>query len=278
MPTVSGPSPTQEQIHAWVDQRLSPEEHAAVEALLAAQPHLHGEARQWRAQAQALRALYPEDRGAPVPDHLEDSLRQLALRQQRHTLWARWGGMAASVALAFAGGWYMRPPLSGAAMAAGTSSPHTFIQQASVAYAVYAPEVRHPVEVTSAEQAHLVQWLSKRLGRTLRVPDLSAEGYTLMGGRLLPGDSGARAQFMFQDAADHRITLYLGGVSTPTAQPSGHDTAFQFSSQGKNSSFYWVDQGFGYALTGVLDRAALMQLSELVFAQISAADTVTQPK
>ncbi|MGJ7541522.1 hypothetical protein [Variovorax sp. LT1R16] len=27
------------------------------------------------------------------------------------------------------------------------------------------------------------------------MPDLSAEGYTLVGGRLLPGDTGARAQF-----------------------------------------------------------------------------------
>ena len=50
---------------------------------------------------------------------------------------------------------------------------------ALVAYAVYAPEVRHPVEVAATQQEHLVQWLSKRLGRPLKVPDLTfhdAEG------------------------------------------------------------------------------------------------------
>ncbi len=53
------------------------------------------------------------------------------------------------------------------------------------------PEVRHPVEVTAAQQDHLVQWLSKRVGRPLKVPVLAAEGYELVGGRLLSGDGGA---------------------------------------------------------------------------------------
>ena len=44
-----------------------------------------------------------------------------------------------------------------------------------------------------------MQWLSRRLGKPLKVPVLAAQGYELMGGRLLPGDNGARAQFMFQN-------------------------------------------------------------------------------
>jgi anti-sigma factor RsiW len=278
MSTESPPSPTQEQIHAWVDQRLPPEEHARVEALLATQPRTNAQARQWRMQAEALRALYPLDVASPVPHHLEESVHRLAQRQHRHTLWTRWGGLAASVLLAFAGGWYGRPPLTGALMAANPPSAHAFVQQASMAYTIYTPEVRHPVEVTGAEQAHLVQWLSKRLGRPLHVPDLSAQGYALMGGRLLPGDTGARAQFMFQNSAANRITLYVGGVTAPTAIASSQDTSFQFSAQGKNLSFYWVDHGFGYALTGALDRATLMQLSEAVFTQISAPEATTQSK
>jgi anti-sigma factor RsiW len=38
--------------------------------------------------------------------------------------------------------------------------PARFVRQAAVAYAVYQPEQRHPVEVAADQQEHLVQWLS----------------------------------------------------------------------------------------------------------------------
>src|SRR5690349_19913814 len=89
-------------------------------------------------------------------------------------------------------------------------------QEAAVAHFVFQPEVRHPVEVAAAQQDHLVQWLSKRQGRPLKVPVLSAQGNELVGVCLLPGDEGARAQFMYQNASGQRITLYLGAVQPGT--------------------------------------------------------------
>ena len=44
--------------------------------------------------------------------------------------------------------------------------------------------VRHPVEVAAAQQEHLGQWLSKHLGRPLKAPDFSTQGYELVGERL----------------------------------------------------------------------------------------------
>lgn len=75
-------------------------------------------------------------------------------------------------------------------------------RRAALAHAVYAPEVRHPVEVAAVEKAHLAAWLSKRLEAEVRAPDLGGAGFALLGGRLLPGEalSGAAslpaAQFM----------------------------------------------------------------------------------
>ena len=63
-------------------------------------------------------------------------------------------------------------------------------------------------------------WLSKRLGTPSSVPHLSETGYELVGGRLLPGNSGPAAQFMYQDARGQRLTLYVrtdGGGSRETA-------------------------------------------------------------
>ena len=145
-----------------------------------------------------------------------------------------------------------------------------------MAHLVYAPEVRHPVEVTAAQQEHLVQWLSKRLERPLKLPNLAAQGFELVGGRLLPGDQGARAQFMFQHASGERVTLYLGAVQ-PAADAAGvaggrpdpRETAFSFSSDGPVPGFYWVDQGFGYALAGKLSRERLMALAQEIHRQLA---------
>jgi anti-sigma factor RsiW len=115
-----------------------------------------------------------------------------------------------------------------------------------------------------------VQWLSKRLGKPLKVPDLTAQGFELIGGRLLPGDTGARAQFMFQNAAGGRVTLYLGTLEAPekTGALSSKETAFRYEPQAGVPSFYWVDQGFGYALAGQLPRDALMKLAQAVYKQL----------
>lgn len=87
-----------------------------------------------------------------------------------------------------------------------------------------------------------------------------------MGGRLLPGDTGARAQFMYQNAAGERVTLYLGALAA--GQPGATDTAFRFDPDGPVPCFYWTDGGFGYALSGALPRAALLGLATAVHPQL----------
>ena len=46
------------------------------------------------------------------------------------------------------------------------------------------------------------------------------------------------------------------------------ETAFRFANEGGVASFYWVDQGFGYALSGKLPRQALLVLAEAVYKQL----------
>ncbi len=177
--------------------------------------------------------------------------------------------MAAGVALAFGLGWFMHGQLQGpssGALLARQQPVREFVHQAALAHAVYAPEVRHPVEVGSAQEEHLVQWLSKRLGRPLKLPHLNEQGYELVGGRLLPGDEGARAQFMYQNARGERVTLYLG--STPDNVGGQGSTEFRYSIDGPVPGFYWVDEGFAYALSGTLTRQQLLQLAQAVYHQL----------
>lgn len=260
--------PGEAELHAYVDGRLPAGRRAAVEARLAADADAAQRVRAWAQQREALRGLHAEVLEEPVPEHLLQAARQLHARSARQAQWQRWGGMAASVLVAFTLGWagHVQWQASGFA-GPGPRTVLTFAHQAAVAHAVYMPEVRHPVEVDAAQQQHLVQWLSKRLNRPLKVPNLGATGYELVGGRLLPGDGGARAQFMYQNAAGERVTLYVGAVEGAKARGM-EQTAFRFASEGGIATFYWVDQGFGYALSGKLPRQGLLQLAELVYKQL----------
>jgi len=133
---------------------------------------------------------------------------------------------------------------------------------AIAAYRTFAVEVRHPVEVDAGQEAHLVQWLSKRLGRQLVVPDLASAGFRLMGGRLLPAEDGPAAQFMYENGTGERLTLYLRtGV--------GDETAFRYHEDGGIGAFYWSDEGFGYAIAAKADRDLLLRVAELVYRQTS---------
>ena len=64
-------------------------------------------------------------------------------------------------------------------------------------YDTFSVEARHPAEVLAEEGGHLVQWHSTRLQRPLTAPDLTARGFRLMGGRVLPTANAPAAQLMY---------------------------------------------------------------------------------
>lgn len=252
-------------LHALVDGQLPPARAQGLRNRLDA-----ADARrlaQWEAQRTSLRGLHAGMEEEPLPEPLLTTATRLQALQDRQTRIWHLGGMAASVLLAFALGWTLHgqwhPPPP--AMAASVANAQRFAQQAAVAHAVYQPEQRHPVEVAAAQQEHLVQWLSKRLGRPLTLPVLTPQGFELVGGRLLPGESGARAQFMYQNPAGQRITLYLGALDGADAAAG---TAFHLHTSGPVPAFYWLDEGFGYALSGPLERNALLALATAVHQQL----------
>lgn len=170
-----------------------------------------------------------------------------------------------------AAGWILRGADNGAelaaspaAAAAGHLLPAAALpRQAAIAHAVYAPEVKHPVEVGADQQQHLVAWLSKRLGKPLRPPQLAGQGYELVGGRLLPGDSGPVAQFMYSDASGQRLTLYVS-----PGREGNRDTGFRFAQEGEVGVFYWIDGSFGYALSATVGKGELSQIAHAVYEQL----------
>lgn len=138
-------------------------------------------------------------------------------------------------------------------------------QRAALAHAIYAPEVRHPVEVRADEKAHLTAWLSKRLEADVRPPELDTEGFALLGGRLLPGEALSpralpAAQFMYESASGRRITLYVRNAGQDERRFQPH-----YARVGGVGVFRWIDGRLACALaSGDIGRGELSRLVESV--------------
>ena len=243
---------SENDLHAYADGQLDEARRLQVQSGLAHDAEGAENVRVWREQNQALRALYNPILNEPVPQRL------LAARAQK-SRWPYYALAAGAMGLSFGLGWMVRSH-----QADRLVDMAALPRRAAVAYAVYAPEVRHPVEVGAEQQDHLVKWLSKRLGHELKVPLLTQQGFDLVGGRLLPGGKGPVAQFMYQDSKGQRITLY---VSRRDEEPQ--DTAFRFSQEDKVAVFYWIDGKLGYALSAEMDRARLLAVASVVYRQLN---------
>ncbi|MCC8401560.1 anti-sigma factor [Paraburkholderia sp. MMS20-SJTN17] len=268
-------------LSAYVDGELPDAQRAAVETQLGQHPQAAARVAAWRAQKAALRALCGAPRGeagqAQAAQHTHDQ-RQAAEPGGRHHAasppaaaqepafiivrrsrpwWQRVGlaacWLAAGAGLALALG-PLAPRLTGGAWSGFGAQPAGFAQRADIAYAVYSPERRHPVEVAASEEAHLITWLSKRLNRPLSLPSLQEYGYSLVGGRLLPGEAGPAAQFMYENQAGARLTLYVTGVTRD-------ETAFRLLRDGERRTFYWISDGLGYALSGAIAEGKLREIA-----------------
>ena len=80
---------------------------------------------------------------------------------------------------------------------------------------------------------------------------------------LLPGERGPVAQFMYQDQAGRRLTLYV------KTDGDNRDTAFRYAQEGKVGVFYWLDGQLGYALSGEMPRAELLAVAEAAYRQLN---------
>ena len=242
------------ELHAYVDGLLPAARRVEVEAYLAAHADDALRAREWREQNQALRDLYDPVLAEPLPARVRQ---RVLLSRVRPAL--RYVAVMGWLALGGVGGWYLHDYNT-----ASTADTIAFAHRAAIAHIVYSPEVRHPVEVGADQEAHLVAWLSKRLGGSVKVPHLATLGYQLVGGRLLPGNQGPVAQFMFQEGNGQRLTLYVR-----IGAGDSKETAFRYAQERGVSVFYWIDGRFGYALSGEIDKAALLRVAKVVYQQLN---------
>jgi len=246
-------------LQAYVDGRLDGERRAAVEAWLASRPEEAERVAAYRRLSSEVRAAYQSLLAEPLPEPLTRLANQRS-GVRRFALAAAW--VAIGVAIGVVATLELKATRPGASFLANESA--VMARRAAVAHATYSPEVRHPVEVGAADEAHLVAWLSKRLGVQVRAPKLNDAGMSLVGGRLLPGENGPVAQFMYETPNGKRLTLYV-------RQERSHntETAFRYAREQNVGVFYWIDRECGYAIASAdLSRDELLKVADLVYKQL----------
>lgn len=240
---------TEDDIQAFVDERLEAARRAEVEAYLAHHPDLGRRVARMRGLGDALRDAFAPVAAEPVPAQL--NLAHLLEARRRPRLPA-WQAAAAAVLLALGGigGWGLRGTLS-----APMTGVDALAQEASANYAVYAPDRLRPVELAASNSDELARWFSARLDRRVGVPDLSGSGYRLMGGRLVATPHGPAGLLMYDDSRGTRLVMLM----RPMAQPG--DAPMREHQTGAATGYAWAQNGLGYSLVGASDPAVLHPLA-----------------
>jgi anti-sigma factor RsiW len=251
----------EDDLSALVDGRLPPERAALVEGYLASRPEEAARVEADRAIRAGLRERLASKADDPVPARLRAAAFVAERRRVRNARLTR--ALAACLVLLVggAGGWLARD-LSDR-FSGGATRLAPLPQEAVAAHRIFTVEAVHPVEVKADQEAHLAQWLSKRLGRRLAIPDLEAVGFRLIGGRLLPaGRSDVAAQLMYGAPDGSRLTLYVR-----CGEAGRWD--LRVTKQGDFASATWATDGYGYALSGALDPDRLMMVARAAHSEMT---------
>lgn len=253
---------TEETLHAYVDGELDAAGRLKVEAWLPAHPDRAADVDRWRRQNAALKTLYDPIATEPVPPRL-DPHRIAAATAPARWDWTRLAAAAVVlVGIAGGAGWLLRTATWQEAPASDR-----LIDGAVAAHALYVKESRHAVEVGADDKGHLVTWLSNRLGRPIDAPDLAAQGFALVGGRLLPPlaetGTGPAAQLMYQNPAADRLTVYITAAMKPVGRP------FETYTDDGLEAYYWANGQITCTVVGDLPKDEMQTVAKGVYQQLS---------
>ena len=129
-------------------------------------------------------------------------------------------------------------------------------EQAQLAHRAYVGDGVHAVEMNAGKPHALQAWLSQRTGLEIAPPDLAAEGFTLMGGRITPLPRGPAAWLLYQGTTGENLSLLMT-APTPAAELRGLENETLVTVTGSTAHF-------GFALTGTGPPARLMQIARLI--------------
>ena len=125
------------------------------------------------------------------------------------------------------------------------SEERDFVSRAVETHQAFLADLTRPVELTAADEPRLSRWLQHSLAGQLRIPNLQHQGWSLIGGRVVPGQHGPAAFLVYGNGTD-RMGLYIGRA---LALPGGDAKVVDGGGIDAASIAYWTEGSFSYALT-----------------------------
>jgi anti-sigma factor RsiW len=231
----------EEDIHAFIDGELEPARAREVAEAIARDPALAEKVAAYRADKALMVAHYAPLLHRPLPQDMAALLARPRINR-------RWSlpranlvrlAMAASVLLALVAtfGYRALLPNDGAAIDA----------------AVAAHGGQGTGQVIAADAAKI----SEALGLTLKLPDLSKAGYTLIGVAVYPGAHGKAVKIAYRNAAGEPFTLYLEG--------SPGREKFEITKRGDVLVCLWQDDVLSTVMVGKMAAAEMLRVASLAY-------------
>lgn len=246
-------TPSEYEIHAYVDGLLDGERRAAFEAWLAQHPERAAEIQAWQRDAQLLRAaLAGETVAAPAgpdPARLDPMRLRAGLARRRNARYAMAAAVLLSLGVGGIGGWQARD-WRGTAPAAVAMAP---MGDAIQAHRLFAS--RHDLRPDRAARGGDLQgWLDTNFREPMRLPDLSGAGFRQVGARLLATEQGAAALVVYEDAGGNAISFYIRPPG-----PRRHLLQRGDRRDGDLLTQYWSRGGYNYAMVSSGESADVVR-------------------
>ncbi|MEM9045090.1 MAG: hypothetical protein AAGC81_10360 [Pseudomonadota bacterium] len=237
-----------EELVAFLDGRLAPEEAAEITAALASDPAL----------AERIDAL------AFDVDSLREGMAQLladapeiAIPRVRTTrkAWPDWRMVAAAVSLFFVG-------LGSGMMILPAQSEPGWHQAVADYQVLYTAETVTGAPIPAQTRQAGLDLVNQRLGLDLTLDALSLEGVRFQRAQILQFDGEPLAQLVFLDAANNPIAFCLMAASSPAQAAT--DTQIK----GMNAT-HWKDGRFQSIVIGPADADLIRDMSQELMGKIT---------
>jgi anti-sigma factor RsiW len=248
---------SEDDLQAYVDGHLTPEQRAAVGRQLHDQPEAAERAAAYAAQRDALRAAFASIAAEPVPPRLDLHNVIAGRLGERRTVWRAAAAVLLALLAGGAGGWALHGRIG------GKPSDLTLLAREAIAnHMVYTTDRKRPTELGAEQRDDLARWVSNRLGRPVAPPDMSSAGFRYMGGRLAATPQGPAGQFMYQNAEGARLTIFV------LPMRDAPDTPSRTVDVGATDGCAWIDKGVGYTVVAPVSPEELHHLAEDVRHQL----------
>lgn len=263
---------------AYVDGEIDAESAREIEAAINADPAIADRARAFRDSAAFTRAAYTAVAQEPIPDRLlavlapaERPAGNVVAFTPKHVAARRVArfAVAASVAAIIVGlgatysdtlrGWIGEPTTEQrlAQLARQQTSERWLDNVAGYfrEYSANAREQRQLVDFTAEHGPEIERYFGERLNRRLTLPDLTAEGFNLAGGRVLIIGGRPAAQLVYTNEANEFVGVVISFTSDP-------DVPARAAARDDVNLVYLREGGYAYGFVGTQTPDKLRRIAD----------------